>query len=202
MPRTAAVAPTHRQRPRGQARQTGQCEGRGTGRSGRHPTTRPAVLMSPSLQPRTAAAGGSAGSGVKRCADAWGGSSGSSVISTGTLTAQPPVSRSHQCELAQVPIGYAEDEGNSATSETTPARGVGRCVVQLEVVVERRLVRLRKLLAMHLNVGRRTDLLLGRRDLQVLRADMDTAQRHEGQVTADEALLNGCELRFVRSTST
>ena len=46
------------------------------------------------------------------------------------------------------------------------------------------------------------DLLLGRRDPQVIRAHVDAGQRHEGQVTADEAFLDRGELGSSVSTST
>jgi hypothetical protein len=53
----------------------------------------------------------------------------------------------------------------SAAGESPSALGVGRGVVELEVVVERRLVGLGELLAVLLDVRRGLDLLLGHRDL-------------------------------------
>src|SRR4029077_8139589 len=50
---------------------------------------------------------------------------------------------------------------------------------------------------MLLDVGRGLDLILCHRDLQLVRADLDPAERHEGQVTTDESLLDRGELRHV-----
>src|SRR6185312_3486774 len=85
----------------------------------------------------------------------------------------------------------------SAAGEAASALGVGRGVVQLVVVIERRLVRPGELLAMLLDIGRGLDLLRGRGDLQLIGADLDAAKWYEGQVAADEALLDGRELRLV-----
>jgi len=65
------------------------------------------------------------------------------------------------------------------------------------VVVESGLVCLRQLFAMQLDVGRGPDLVLRHGDLQVFGTDLNAGQRHEGQVAADEALLDGSELRLV-----
>jgi hypothetical protein len=45
--------------------------------------------------------------------------------------------------------------------------------------------------------GADLDLLLGHRELQVIGTYRDPAQRHKRQVSADEALLDGGELRLV-----
>jgi hypothetical protein len=65
------------------------------------------------------------------------------------------------------------------------------------VVIKGRLIRLGQFLAMQLDVGRGPDLLLRHGDLQVFGTDLNAGQRHEGQVAADEALLDGSELRLV-----
>src|ERR1700722_18199658 len=65
------------------------------------------------------------------------------------------------------------------------------------MVVEGRLVCLGELLTVLLDVRRRFDLLLGHRHLQFIGTDPDPAQRHEGQVTPDEPLLDGGELWLV-----
>jgi hypothetical protein len=78
----------------------------------------------------------------------------------------------------------------SAASETASALGAGRGVVHLEVVTEGWLVSLRQLFAMHLDVWRRLNLVLGDRNLQVVGTDLDSAQGCESQVTADEAFLD------------
>jgi hypothetical protein len=65
------------------------------------------------------------------------------------------------------------------------------------VVVEGRLVGLGELLAVLLDVRRILDLLPGHRHLQVIRTNLDPAQRNEGQVPADQALLDGAEPRLI-----
>src|SRR4051812_42840792 len=87
--------------------------------------------------------------------------------------------------------------GASAPGESASALGVGRGVVELVVVIEGRLVRLRELLAVLGDIRRGLDLLLGNRYLQFIRTDLDPAQRHEGQVATDEALLDSAELGLV-----
>src|SRR5690349_18949070 len=85
----------------------------------------------------------------------------------------------------------------SAAGESASALGVWRGVVELVMVVEGRLVRLGELLALLLDVGRGLDLLLGHRHLQPVGTHRDAAQGHEGQVAANEALLDRAELRLV-----
>src|ERR1039458_4202685 len=50
---------------------------------------------------------------------------------------------------------------------------------------------------MHLDVGRRPDLLFGHCDVEVIGTDMKSGERYEGQVTVDEAFLDRDELRLV-----
>ena len=85
----------------------------------------------------------------------------------------------------------------SSPSETTSAFRVDWRVVHLEVVIERGLVRLGQFLTVHLDVGCSADLLLGHLDLKIVRTDLNAAQRHERQVTTNEALFDGGELRLV-----
>jgi hypothetical protein len=44
-----------------------------------------------------------------------------------------------------------------------------------------------------LDIGRALDLLLRHRHLQVIRTEREAGQRHESQVAADQALLDGAE---------
>src|ERR1039458_10220254 len=55
-----------------------------------------------------------------------------------------------------------------------------------------------ELLAVLLDVGRVLDLLPGDSRFEALGPDLDSTERHKGQVAADEALLDGRELRLVR----
>src|SRR6478672_8350227 len=82
----------------------------------------------------------------------------------------------------------------SAASESASALGLGRRVVELVVVIKRGLICLRELLAVLCDVRRGSDLLLAHPYLQVVGAQFDAAQRHEGQMAADEAFLDGGEL--------
>ena len=86
----------------------------------------------------------------------------------------------------------------SAAGKPTSTLRVGRRVVELQVVVQARLISLGKLLVVLGNVGGVFDLRPGDGRLQAVRADLDSAERHEGQVAADEALLDGREPRLVR----
>ena len=61
------------------------------------------------------------------------------------------------------------------SSEAAAAFGVDRRVVQLEVVIEGGLIRLRKLTAMDVDVGCRMDLLLGHLYLKVVGTDLDSS---------------------------
>jgi hypothetical protein len=62
------------------------------------------------------------------------------------------------------------------------------------VVVEHRLAGLGELLAALFDVRRRLDLLFAHRYLQIIGTYRDPAERHKGQVGADEAFLDGREL--------
>src|SRR5436305_951335 len=99
-----------------------------------------------------------------------------------------------ECRGAVAGLSSAE---MSTAGESASALGVRRCVVEFVVVVERRLVGLRELLPVLFDVRRRLDLLLGDRYLQVIGTDRDPAQRDKGQVAANEALLDGGELRLI-----
>src|SRR5579862_2068583 len=98
-------------------------------------------------------------------------------------------------------LGRALDSAAAARAstarESASALGVRRRVVKHEMVVESRLVRLGEILTMELYVGRGLDSRLGHRYLQLVGADRDSAQRHEGQVAADETFLDRAELRLV-----
>lgn len=50
---------------------------------------------------------------------------------------------------------------------------------------------------MHLDVGCRSDPLLGHLDLKIIGTDLNATQRHKRQVTTDEALFDGSELGFI-----
>src|SRR6478609_5331824 len=50
---------------------------------------------------------------------------------------------------------------------------------------------------MLLDIRRRLDLLPGDRDLQLVGADLDPTEWHEGQMATDKALLDGRELGLV-----
>ena len=65
------------------------------------------------------------------------------------------------------------------------------------MIVKGRLVCLGELLAVLFDVGCGLDLFLGYRYSQLVGADLDPAEWHEGQVAGDEALLDGGELRLV-----
>src|SRR5579862_4456877 len=85
---------------------------------------------------------------------------------------------------------------SAASQSTTALRGDGR-VVQLEVMIERGLVRLGKLLAMQSDFGRGPHPFLGHGHLQVVGADLNASQWDEGQVSTDESFLDGGELRLI-----
>src|ERR1700677_785857 len=84
-----------------------------------------------------------------------------------------------------------------SSSEAAAAFGVDRRVVQLEVVIEGGLIRLRKLTAMDVDVGRGLDLLFGHFHLEIVGTDLHATERHEGQMTADEAFLDRGKLRYI-----
>ena len=65
------------------------------------------------------------------------------------------------------------------------------------MVEQGRLVCLSQFLAVHLDIGCRPDLGLGRGYLQVIGTDLEAAHGHESQVTIDEALFDRGELRLV-----
>ena len=50
---------------------------------------------------------------------------------------------------------------------------------------------------MQIDVGCRVNLFFGHCDLEVVGADLDPAERHEGEMTADDAFLDRGELRYV-----
>jgi hypothetical protein len=85
----------------------------------------------------------------------------------------------------------------SAAGESASALAVGWGVVELVVVVERPTRRPARAPRRAGRCSARLDLLLGRRYLQVIGTYRDPAERHKGQVAADEALLDGGELRLV-----
>src|SRR5689334_5799650 len=70
----------------------------------------------------------------------------------------------------------------SAAGESAAALGVRRGVVELEVVVERGLVRLRELFAAELDVRRSLYLLSADRHAKLVGADRDPSERHEGEM--------------------
>jgi hypothetical protein len=86
--------------------------------------------------------------------------------------------------------------------ESASALGLRWGVVELVVVIQSRLVCLGELLAVLLDGWCRLDPLLGYRDLQLVGADLDPAERYEGQVAVDEALLTAANCGSSVSTST
>ena len=71
-----------------------------------------------------------------------------------------------------------------------------RGVVQLEVVIERRLIRLGELVAMQLDVGRRATCSLLDTTCKSS-GPIGAPKRHEGQVPIEEAFFDSAELRLV-----
>jgi len=65
------------------------------------------------------------------------------------------------------------------------------------MVIERRLVGLRELVTVLLDVRRGPDLFLRNRHLQLIGTNRDPAERHERQVATDEALFDRRELGLV-----
>src|SRR5579884_2591016 len=84
-----------------------------------------------------------------------------------------------------------------AAGQPAAAFGVGWGVVELVVVVKGRLVRSGKLIAVQFDVGGGLNLVFRDRNLQVVGADRDSGEWDEGEVAADQALLNGAEHRLV-----
>jgi hypothetical protein len=85
----------------------------------------------------------------------------------------------------------------SATGEASSALRVDWSVVQLEVVAEGRLIRLRELIPMHVNVGRTLYLSLRHNDRELVWANLNATERHEGQMAPNDALFDCCELRDI-----
>lgn len=90
----------------------------------------------------------------------------------------------------------------SAAGKSAAALRVRRGVVELVVVVVRRFVGLRQLLAVKFDVWRGFDLILGDGYLHVIGTDRAPAQWHKGQVAADQTFFHRGELRLLFSTST